>query len=206
MPAHWLPANREEFAAYDVLVVVWAGVALAVLVWLIRILRDLQAARGQLAERALLFERQRIDAELAATIGTALAEIVADGESAARLADTNPAAAAWTLRAVTARSRASLADARHVLSGYRHVSLAAELRTAATLLSVAGLPATVAVPSGDLPAELPAPLRARLRTEVARALTDGTAGSCVIVITRTPGGQLDVEVAAGHQLASRGAA
>jgi hypothetical protein len=62
--------------------ILWSGIALAVLVWLARIVRELQAARQELAARALVVERQRIDDELARTLGTALERIIAGAAAA----------------------------------------------------------------------------------------------------------------------------
>ena len=199
---HW---QRYEFASYDAVVIIWAGIALAVLVWLARIVRDLRAARQQLAERAMVVERQRINDELAQTIGTALQLIIADAQVAAGLARHDPQAAGQRLGALTARSRAALADARGLLTGYRNVSLDAELRAATTLLAAAGIEATVTLPDEELPDELPAPLRSRLRAEVARALTGGAARQCVLAIARDPGGQLDIQLTAGQALVGDGA-
>ncbi len=199
---HW---QAYEVASFDAVVIAWTGIALAVLVRLARTVRELRAARQQLAARAMVVERQRIDDELAQTIGAALQLIIADGEAAARLAREDPQAAGQVLRALTARSRAALADARSLLTGYRNISPDAELRAAATLLAAAGIDARVTLPDGELPPELPGPLRARLRAEVARALTGGVAGQCVLAVARDPGGQLDIRVTAVQALVGDGA-
>ena len=175
---------REQFATYDALIIVWTGIALAVLIALAGILRDLQAARQQLALRALIAERQRIDDELAKTIGAALRVIIEDSRHAARLTRFDPQAAARQLDMVTSQSRTALADARHMLTGYRSMSLGAELRAATTLLAAAGIRASVELPDAELPDELPGPVRSRLRAAVAQALSDGLAGQCVLVISR----------------------
>jgi two-component system, NarL family, sensor histidine kinase DesK len=193
-------ADNEQFASYDAVVVVWTGIALAVLVGLARILRDLQAARQQLAERALVVERQRIDGELAETIGAALQLIIEESQDAARLARHDPQAAARQILTVTTRSRAALADARRVFTGYRSISLDAELRAVTTLLAAGGIRATVELPGVELPdgelaeGELPAAVRSRLWAAVAAALSEGAAGRCVLVISRDEDGEPDVRL------------
>ena len=201
-----LHTQHYEFASYDAIVIVWTGIALAVLVRLARIVRELREARQQLATRAMVVERQRIDDELAQTIGAALQLIIAGGQVAARLALDDPQAAGQRLRALTADSRAALADARGLLTGYRNVSLDAELRAVTTLLAAAGIDARVTRPVEELPPELPGWLRSRLRTEVARALTAGVVGQCVLAVARDPGGQLDIQLSAVQALADSDAA
>ena len=201
--AHW---RHSEVASYNVVDSVWTGIALAVLVWLARNVRELQAARQQLAAHAMVVERQRIDDELARTIGAALQLIIADGQDAALLARHDPQAAGQRLVALTARSRAALADARTLLNGYRNVSLDAELQVVITLLAAAGIDTRVTLPDEELPPELPGPLRLRLRAEVARALTAGVAGQCVLAVARDPGGQLDIQLSAVQALADSDAA
>jgi signal transduction histidine kinase len=188
---HWYGG---EFASYDSVDIVWTGVALAVLIVLARTLGELQAARRQLAAQALVVERQRIDGELARTIGAALELIIASGDAAAGLVRENPQAAARELRALTARSRTTLADARSVLSRYRCASLEAELGAVTTLLAAAGIRAAVVLPDGDLPAQLPESVRRRLRAAVTSALTAGAATECRIVISRDRAGELDIQI------------
>jgi two-component system sensor histidine kinase DesK len=190
---HWY---GEELISYDTVIIIWTGIALAVLVWLARIIRELRGAQRQLAASALTIERQRIDNELSQTIGAALELIIAAGQSAAELAAADPDAAARELRGLTARSRTTLASARHVLTGYRAVSLHAELQAVVTLLAAAGIRATLSRPDAELPAELPEPARARLRAAVAEILTSGAATECRITVTDGFSGDLDVEVTA----------
>ena len=111
--------DKVQYGAIDVMDVVWVGVALAVLVWLTRTVRELDAARRQLAARAVIIERQRIDDEVASTLGAALKHIVARGERAQSLAESALDRSAGELKELTARSRNTLAEARTMLSGDR---------------------------------------------------------------------------------------
>ena len=195
---------HDEFATYDTVVVVWTGIALAVLIALARDIARLQVARRQLAARALAVERQRIDDELAQTLGGALEQLIADGAGAARLVREDPEAAGRALRALTALSRTTLADARTVLSSYRTVGLDAELRAVTALLGAAGIRAVVTAPEGPLPRELPGQLRARLRATVAQALADGAAGDYLLVIGSDQAGRLDARLVAEREAIAEG--
>jgi len=180
--------DKVQYGALDVMDVMWAGVALAVLVWLTRTVRELDAARRQLAAKAVIIERQRIDNEVAGTLGTALEQIVARGELAQALAESAPSLSVRELEALTARSRDTLAQARALLSGYRGVSAEAELRAAVTLLSAAGIRASLSLDcQEELPAELPETVRAALRETVARALEDRGLRECVLTAATADG-------------------
>ncbi len=187
----WGPGNPARFhvAVFDTMDVTWGGVALAVLVWLVRVIGELDGARQLLAARAVIAERRRIDDEVDRTVGAALARIIASGEKAAALVQARDRdAAAREMRVLTARSRAALADARGMLTGYRQVSAEAELRAVVTLLAAGGVRAHLALPAGGLPAELPDPFRARLRTLVADALSgQGSMGERALTITAADG-------------------
>jgi signal transduction histidine kinase len=173
--------DKVQYDALNLMDVTWAGVALAVLVWLTRTVRELDAARRQLAAKAVIIERQRIDDEVASKLGTALEQIVARGELAQALAESTPGRSARELEALTARSRATLAQARALLSGYRDVSAEAELRAAVTLLSAAGIRASLSLDcEEELTAELPETVHTALRETVARALEDHGLRECVL--------------------------
>jgi signal transduction histidine kinase len=140
------------------------------------------------ANMAVIIERQRIDDEVASTLGAALGRIVAHGELAQALAESTPDRSAGELEALTARSRDTLAQARAMLSGYREVSAEAELRAAVTLLSAAGIRASLALDSPErLPAELPETARTALRETVAHALEDRGLRECVLTAATVDG-------------------
>ncbi|MFL6072990.1 MAG: hypothetical protein ACJ73S_06280 [Mycobacteriales bacterium] len=175
------------------IVVVDRAGAVLVLCWLAGALRELRAAREELATRAVLRERIRIDGELAHTVGVSLAEIAARGAVAADLAGTDPAAAEAELRTLVDGSRRTAADARRLIRGYQRVSLRAELDTAVALLTAAGVPARLVVPR-DLPAADPT-LSGALRSALDGLLRGEPAAGCQLTVNWVEGElRLEVEV------------
>jgi two-component system, NarL family, sensor histidine kinase DesK len=167
--------------------VIWQGASLFVLVWLLGATRRLQAARLALAEEAVAQERLRLDGELHRTLGAALETIVATGQQAAGLVRRDPAAAASALETLVERSRATLAEARRVVTSYQEVSLRAELDTAATLLLAGGVQTRLVLPPGDLPEKVDTASRSALQTAVTRLLRDGSVRHCTITVTQREG-------------------
>jgi two-component system sensor histidine kinase DesK len=170
------------------------GLSLAVLTWLVQVIRRAQAARQELAEEAVIAERLRIDAELTRTVCAALERIVAEAQQAAAELE-DPRMTAVQLQALAAFSRHTLAHTRRILTSYQEVSAQAELQTAVTLLSVAGVRAALELPPEGMPEVLPAGLHEKLRSGIARMLADDAARDCVIAITAPgPVDQLDLLV------------
>jgi two-component system, NarL family, sensor histidine kinase DesK len=188
-----LPVLVPSPAAYFVTTLLWRTSGVFVPVWLVSAVRQLERARRELAEDAVLRERQRVDAELRDTLGTALASIVARGQRSAALAGKDPGAAGPQLAALVEMSRGTLADTRRLLSGYHQPSLWAELETAASLLAAAGISTRLALPAGDPPDIVDAEFRSGLRATTARLLRDESARSCVIAV-RSDGGQMRLDV------------
>ncbi len=148
------------------------------LVALAAAVRRLEQTRRELAEQALLRERLRIDDELRATVGVALADLADQAEriSGSPPADRTPIA----LAELVAASRRSLAQARRVVRGYQRSALHVELESAVALLVAAGIPARVDDPQPELPDEAKEAVRRQLRSATARLLRDGAAGSVVL--------------------------
>jgi signal transduction histidine kinase len=188
-----LPVIIPSPAAYFVTTLLWRTSAVFVPVWLVSAVRQLERARRELAQDAVLRERQRVDAQLRDTIGAALASIVARGQLSAALAGSDPGAAGPQLAALVDTSRSTLADTRRLLSGYHQPSLWAELETAASLLAAAGITTRLALPPGNPPDIADAEFRSGLRATTARLLRDESARSCVITL-RSERGQLRLDI------------
>ncbi|TDU90739.1 hypothetical protein EV138_4334 [Kribbella voronezhensis] len=165
-----------------------AGACL-VLAWFSAALRQLLAAREDLATQAVLRERIRIDAELAATVGTALGSIAVSGAAITRLADSESKLAAKQLRTLVDGSRQTLAETRRLVRAYQRGSLGAELDTAVALLGAAGIRVRLVLPGGDLTAAADETFAASLRAVVDRLLHDGSVRSCRLTVVRSVGDQ-----------------
>jgi two-component system, NarL family, sensor histidine kinase DesK len=178
-----LDGPLPDAAAYYVFTVWWRASALFVPIWLLGAVRQLQVTRRLLAADAVVRERVRLDDELRRTIGAALDSIVARGERA--VARTEPQAS--ELRELVNDSRRAMAESRRIIGGYQRPTLAAELETAATLLTVAGIRTRIERPAEGLPDTADPAVRATLRTATAAVLHDDTARSCVIAVTWSDG-------------------
>lgn len=145
------------------------GISIAVPVWLIASVRQLDAARLALADEAVVRERLRIDEELRRTVGRALETIATAGERARDQTLNRPVEAEAELSALIDRSRQTLTEARRIVTSYRSVSLRTELQTAAALLAASGIQTRLDLPR-DLPERLELAERAAFRADVASLL------------------------------------
>jgi hypothetical protein len=180
--------HQAQWSTYLFMKTLQGGLSLAVLAWLVQVIRRAQAARVELAEAAVIAERLRIDAELAQTVNAALEQLIAQGQQAAgELAD--PQLATMRLRRLAEFSRYTLAQTRQLLTSYQAVSALAELRTAVTVLSTGGVDARLELPSSGLPDVLPSGLRAELRSGVAQLLASEATAVCAIALV--PAGNAD---------------
>lgn len=200
-PAPAFPVVASE-PSYFALNVLWRTAAVFVPVWLVRAVRQLDAARRELAEDAVLRERLRVDARLHGTLGAALGSIVARGQRSASLVHGDPGSAGAELTALIDTSRGALADTRRLLSGLHQPSLRAELETAASLLRAAGISTRLALPADDPPGGASTTFRSQFRSATASLLRDESARACVITLTSASGQpRLDIQVD-GKDLAS----
>ncbi|MFF4622468.1 hypothetical protein [Nonomuraea jabiensis] len=165
--------------------------AVLLLVWLSAALVRLESAREVLAQRAVAQERRRIDDDLRRTLGTALESLAARGARAADLLTTpldKRADLVAELSGLADDSRRTLAEARQRVRGYRQPSLRAELDTAATLLSAAGIETRLQLPRTGIPDTIAPQPRAALRATVTRLLRTDGVSACTITATVLPSG------------------
>jgi two-component system, NarL family, sensor histidine kinase DesK len=181
-----IPATPSPVSYFPV-TLLWRTAAVFIPVWLVGTVGQLDQARRELAQNAVLRERLQLDDRLRVTLGTALASIVARGQRSAALAEADPASARPELAALAETSRSTLADARRLLSALHQPSLWAELETAASLLTAAGLPTRLVRVVDDPPAEASPAFRAELRSATIRLLRDEAARACVITVTAVNG-------------------
>ena len=117
----------------------------------IRLTRELEVTRQELAVAAVTAERERIGRDLHDILGHSLTAIAVKAGLARRLIEQDVDGALAEITDVELLAREALADVRATASGYRQVSLGAELAVAATVLRAAGIDADlpVAVDSVD---------------------------------------------------------
>ena len=193
-----LDSQIQSAPAYYAVTVLWRSAAVFVPIWLVGGVRRLQEERQALADEAVVRERLRIDNELRATLGAALAAIERRGRAALALVDGDRAALEDELRAVVGGARRTLAQARLVVTGYQRPTLAAELDIAASLLEAAGVATRVELPPDGVPAVVDDELRATLRAGVARLLRDDTTTAGRITVAHLPGREtVGIVVSAG---------
>jgi two-component system, NarL family, sensor histidine kinase DesK len=116
---------------------------------MIRLIRELDRTRNELARAAVEQERVRFARDLHDLLGHTLSLIVVKAEVARRLAERDPAAAAREAAEIEQIGRQALAEVREAVTGYRARAFAEELDNARSALGDAGIEATVRLPAGD---------------------------------------------------------
>src|SRR5215208_4307173 len=101
-------------------------------------LREVHAARDELARMAVVEERLRMARDLHDLLGHTLAMITLKSELAQRLVSQDPARAALEMREVEQAARQTLREVRVVVAGPQQPTLQGELEGARQLLEAAG--------------------------------------------------------------------
>ncbi|MCU1413245.1 MAG: histidine kinase [Microbacteriaceae bacterium] len=113
---------------------------------------QLRATQHELATLAVAEERSRVARDLHDILGHSLTVVTVKAELAARLIDTDPAAAKREIEDVEDLARGALADVRSTVAGFRGVSVAAELANARSALAAAGIRASLPGAVDQVPA------------------------------------------------------
>ncbi|MEU7888223.1 sensor histidine kinase [Microbispora bryophytorum] len=121
------------------LTIVITGSMIYVVVRLSRVTAELEQARADLAEAAVLKERLRISRDLHDGLGHNLTAIVLKGDLAARLMDRDLSAAKTEVGALVQVAREAAQEVRQVARGYRRMTLADEVHRAVALLESSGI-------------------------------------------------------------------
>ncbi|WP_248966371.1 sensor histidine kinase [Sphaerisporangium perillae] len=121
------------------LTILITGAMIYVVVRLVRVTAELEQARADLAEAAVLKERLRISRDLHDGLGHSLTAIVLKGDLAARLMDRDLPAAKTEVGALVQVAREAAQEVRQVARGYRRMTLADEVHRAAALLESSGI-------------------------------------------------------------------
>lgn len=158
------------------------------LTWMARTVRQLQAVRLELAQAAVAQERLRFAQDAHDLLGLSLSAITLKCDLACRLLLRDPARAGTVLAEVLEITRHALAEVRSVASGYHELSLEEECRTAASLLTTAGLDVRMDLDDGDLLPEVSTVLATVLREGVTNVLRHSKGERCEITIRNDEGG------------------
>jgi two-component system sensor histidine kinase DesK len=120
---------------------------------MVKLIRELDKTRTELAHSAVEQERLRFARDLHDLLGHTLSVIVVKAEVVRRLAERDPAAAAREAAEIEQVGRKALAEVREAVSGYRDRAFAEELHNARDALTDAGIETTLRLTArtNDLP-------------------------------------------------------
>ncbi|WP_157244353.1 sensor histidine kinase [Nonomuraea typhae] len=182
-------------AALYGLTVPLTGVMVLVVVRLVHATRDLESARAELAEAAVLKERLRISRDLHDGLGRSLTAIALKGDLAARLMDRDPGTARAEVGDLVKVAREAAQDVRQVARGYRRLTLGGEVQRAAALLEASGVSVQVNLAATEPPPPSPSEetLAWAVREGVTNVLRHSTATTCTIT-TAAHAGRLRLEI------------
>ena len=144
--------------------------------------RELRAAREELARRAVEEERLRFSRDLHDLLGHTLSVIVVKSEAARRLAHRDLDAALVQVGDIESVGRQALTEIREAVTGYREGSLATELDRARSALQAAGIEPVVRQSGPPLAAQTEALLGWVVREAVTNAVRHSGATRCEIAV------------------------
>ncbi|MFF5024556.1 sensor histidine kinase [Streptomyces collinus] len=147
--------------------------------------RELRAAREELARRAVEKERLRFSRDLHDLLGHTLSVIVVKSEAARRLAPRDMDAALTQIGDIESVGRQALTEIREAVTGYREGSLATELTRARSALSAASIRPVVRQSGAPLEPQTEALLSWVVREAVTNVVRHSAAGRCEITVEST---------------------
>ena len=148
----------------------------------IRLTIELRTTREQLAVAAVAAERERIGRDLHDILGHSLTAIAVKAGLARRLLASDIAAATTEIGDVERLAREALADVRATASGYRQVSLAAEIAVAKAVLRAAGIRPVLPQAVDDVDPANRELFGYVVRESVTNVVRHSGAGSCTITV------------------------
>ncbi|MFI9804979.1 sensor histidine kinase [Streptomyces sp. NPDC052301] len=144
--------------------------------------RELRAAREELARRAVEKERLRFSRDLHDLLGHTLSVIVVKSEAARRLAARDMDAALGQITDIESVGRQALTEIREAVTGYREGSLATELTRARSALSAASVTPVVRESGAPLAPQAEALLGWVVREAVTNVVRHSDASRCEITV------------------------
>ncbi|WP_406001190.1 sensor histidine kinase [Streptomyces sp. NBC_00829] len=147
--------------------------------------RELRAAREELARTAVEKERLRFSRDLHDLLGHTLSVIVVKSEAARRLAPRDMDAALAQITDIESVGRQALTEIREAVTGYREGSLAAELDRARSALTAVGIEPVIRRSGPPLEPQTAALLGWVVREAVTNAVRHSEAAHCEITLEAT---------------------
>ncbi|MGW3337822.1 sensor histidine kinase [Streptomyces sp. NPDC001009] len=144
--------------------------------------RELRAAREELARRAVEKERLRFSRDLHDLLGHTLSVIVVKSEAARRLAGRDLDAALAQIGDIESVGRQALTEIREAVTGYREGSLSTELTRARSALAAASVEPVVRQSGAPLAPQTEALLGWVVREAVTNVVRHSRAARCEITV------------------------
>ncbi|MBW8796387.1 MAG: sensor histidine kinase [Streptomyces sp.] len=149
--------------------------------------RELRAAREELARRAVEKERLRFSRDLHDLLGHTLSVIVVKSEAARRVAPRDLDAALTQISDIESVGRQALTEIREAVTGYREGSLAADLVRARSALTAAGVEPVVRQAGAPLAPQTETLLGWVVREAVTNVVRHSGATRCEIIVDSAAG-------------------
>lgn len=177
----------EQFVGGQIFGVFLSGLMVLFMFRMLRLIRELNAARENLARLAVADERLRFARDLHDLLGHTLSLIVVKSEAVRRLVHLDADAAARESGDIELVSRQALAEVREAVTNYRERSLEAELEGALVALSAAGIEATIHQPVERLPEMVESVLGWTVREGVTNVVRHSNGRHCAIDLHQADG-------------------
>jgi two-component system sensor histidine kinase DesK len=188
-----LPEFKVLNGIYSVTTLLVTGFVIYGVVRLVVVSDELDQARTELAEAAVLRERLRISRDLHDGLGSSLAAIALKGDLARKLVVRDPVAAEGELAELIHVARDAAQDVRQVARGYRELSLADEVHRAMALLEASGVSCQTSLTRLEVPRQVDEALAWAVREGTTNVVRHSHATRCSIS-TSTQGGTVRLEL------------
>jgi two-component system sensor histidine kinase DesK len=180
----FLQGDPRDHIASIILNTAFAAALVTVVRNMVRLIRELERTRNELAHSAVEQERLRFARDLHDLLGHTLSLIVVKAEVARRLADRDPAATAREAAEIEQIGRQALAEVREAVTGYRARAFADELANARSALADAGIEVTVRKVADGLPAAVDQAFAWAVREAATNVIRHSGARTCWILLER----------------------